>query len=146
MVPWRLAHTCSFPKNRRLVPLNNYAIWLRCLISQTTKGSIRNRVAKTIGRLERRWNEGVGFSTGEGLFLDCFEPALVDEYSGSYTTHVASARLAWLWLWFIMVKSRPQRAWRTHISNAGSWVTYRHDNCYWVVCRWEGGGISVPDN
>ncbi len=35
----------------------------------------------------------------------------------------------WLWLWFIMVKSRPQRAWRNHIYKAGSWVTYRHDNC-----------------
>ncbi len=49
-----------------------------------------------------------------------------------------------IWLWFIMVKSRPQRAWRNHIYKAGSWVTYRHDNCYWVVCRWEEGeGVGV---
>ncbi len=37
-----------------------------------------------------------------------------------------------LWLWFIMVKSSPQRAWRNHIYKAGSWVTYRHDSCIWL--------------
>ncbi len=35
----------------------------------------------------------------------------------------------WLWLWFIIVKSRPQRAWRNHVYKAWSWVTYRNDNC-----------------
>ncbi len=34
-----------------------------------------------------------------------------------------------------MVKSRPQRAWR-----AESWVTYKDDNYYWMLCRWEWGG------
>ncbi len=48
-------------------------------------------------------------------------------------------RQLFTWLWFIMVKSGPQRAWRNHIYRAGSWVTYKDDNCYWVVCRWKGG-------
>ncbi len=23
-----------------------------------------------------------------------------------------------------------------------SWLTYRDDNCEWVVCRWKGGGVG----
>ncbi len=35
-----------------------------------------------------------------------------------------------LWLWFIMVKSRPQRAYGNHIDRTGRWVTYRNvDRC-----------------
>ncbi len=57
---------------------------------------------------------------------------------------VTSSIPPWFWLLFTMVKSRPQRAWGNHIYRAGSWVTYRDDNCEWVVCRWEGGGwVSI---
>ncbi len=43
------------------------------------------------------------------------------------------------WLRFIIEKSRPQRTWINCIYRTGSWVTYRDDNCKWVVCRWDGG-------
>ncbi len=45
------------------------------------------------------------------------------------------------WLGLIMVKSRPQRAWRSHINRTGSRVIRRDDYCWCMVCRWDGVGL-----
>ncbi len=49
------------------------------------------------------------------------------------------------WFWFIVVKSRPQRAWITHEDRTGSWVTCRDGNYWWVVCRWDEGAGDWED-
>ncbi len=56
--------------------------------------------------------------------------------------------LSSIWLWFMMVKSRPQPAWRNHIWKAGSWVEYTggvrllfqlHSNADWWLLIWQNG-------
>ncbi len=37
--------------------------------------------------------------------------------------------LSIIWLWFIMAKSRPRRAWRNHIGRIWSCATYRNGDC-----------------
>ncbi len=61
------------------------------------------------------YNNFFHFNKGRVLYVDLTNAPDVCQYN--------------LWLWFIMVKSRPQRAWRNHICKAGGWVMYRLDNC-----------------